>query len=995
MLKSFLIFNFLIHSVFILTSFQASASAPKDEVFRAMKAGSFSKSNYKKLKYGSDEDYFRKMDKGVTLPSSALQENGQPYPDNQDVLHQRIGEFLPEVTKEEAVKRVVKGRNNWMVFTGGNDQFWDFFNEAAFGGIDFLKTLSNHPEASTVRSKRWEKLGLVNEPCFKESRGPRADRYGLWLDVRDESCEADPFEDEEEYPGVKIGSRGEMIYVNTGGIPDSILNGPVGPGNPKLQYLEREHSDKKTRHPVGSSYGFASGILGLRLFPNPDFDLKAAAIWDPEKYYNEPSYYEDPSLVKPYRVGMACAFCHVGPSPVNPPKDFNAPKWENLSSNVGAQYFWVDRVFFWNYKKDQKNLVHQLLHAAKPGTLDTSLISSDQINNPRTMNAIYGLRARVRAAATFSHWEKMEGDQKLNKQFVDIEEVTSKSPLYDFSIKNERVKFGENDYSSRGNYVLSPRVLKDGSDSVGALGALNRVYINIGLYSEEWIRNFVPLLGTLDVPFFKITPFQIKTAQKKSGYWNANVEQTPDLAVFFLASSTKDGLKDAPGGEKYLEDYNSKVVERGKEVFASNCASCHSSKLPEMAGSFFKDSSCIGKGYLSCWQKYWNNANTNRAFRSELEQIVKSDDFLKDNYLSTELRVPVDVVGSQICTSVATNAIEGDIWDNFSSASYKNLPAVKQVKIYQPNKDGSHYIEKTKDLPGGGRGYLRPPSLISVWSTAPFFNNNSLGTFEYQGTLEARMRSFDNSINWLLNPEKRGLTSKRDSGEKLVSYKRNGFTAKGVVDVFGVDTYASLPAALVPAKLYEWLPAEWKQTYPDGYRFNRERVQVKSRYSTQKTIKKGFFGTVASWFRPGSKKVDRNVAAYGDEDGYGKDYTGDSADYILDPKITENRIFFGPIPKGVPINLISNMNLESSKLDLIKAVLSLNKAIQKAKVVKGEKARAETFMRIASEPLLKVSKCQDFIVNKGHYFGTKFLVKGQSGMSRDDQKALTEFIKHM
>ena len=43
--------------------------------------------------------------------------------------------------------------------------------------------------------------------------------------------------------------------------------------------------------------------------------------------------------------------------------------------------------------------------------------------------------------------------------------------------------------------VVTPRVLKDGADSVGALGALNRVYINIGVYSEEWLRHFKALIG--------------------------------------------------------------------------------------------------------------------------------------------------------------------------------------------------------------------------------------------------------------------------------------------------------------------------------------------------------------------------------------------------------------------------------------------------------------------------------------------------------------------
>jgi hypothetical protein len=95
--------------------------------------------------------------------------------------------------------------------------------------------------------------------------------------------------------------------------------------------------------PAGSYYGYASGILGLRLFPNPDFDAAAEKKWDPYRYYNDPSYYEDKSLIRPYRVGMSCAFCHVGPNPIKPPADPNHPKWENLSSNVGAQYFWIER----------------------------------------------------------------------------------------------------------------------------------------------------------------------------------------------------------------------------------------------------------------------------------------------------------------------------------------------------------------------------------------------------------------------------------------------------------------------------------------------------------------------------------------------------------------------------------------------------------------------------------------------------------------------------
>ena len=33
---------------------------------------------------------------------------------------------------------------------------------------------------------------------------------------------------------------------------------------------------------------------------------------------------------------------------------------------------------------------------------------------------------------------------------------------------------------------------------------------------------------------------------------------------------------------------------------------------------------------------------------------------------------------------LATNAIRDNIWDNFSSETYKNLPSVGTIKIYDP-----------------------------------------------------------------------------------------------------------------------------------------------------------------------------------------------------------------------------------------------------------------------------------------------------------------------
>jgi len=86
------------------------------------------------------------------------------------------------------------------------------------------------------------------------------------------------------------------------------------------------------------------------------------------------------------------------------------------------------------------------------------------------------------------------------------------------------------------------------------------------------------------------------------------------------------------------------------------------------------------------------------------------------------------------CSPLATNAIAGNIWDNFSSQSYKDLPSVGSVKLRNP-LTGAEY---DYTLPGGGRGFTRPASLVSIWSSAPFLQNNSVGPFSPSPAVDAR-----------------------------------------------------------------------------------------------------------------------------------------------------------------------------------------------------------------------------------------------------------------
>jgi len=79
----------------------------------------------------ADEDYFHDMDGGIALS-----------PDE------------------------VKGRNMWILWTGGNDRFWDGMTASTFGAFDLLKIVAYNPKQKIDRDRRWTYLGLINEPCF-------------------------------------------------------------------------------------------------------------------------------------------------------------------------------------------------------------------------------------------------------------------------------------------------------------------------------------------------------------------------------------------------------------------------------------------------------------------------------------------------------------------------------------------------------------------------------------------------------------------------------------------------------------------------------------------------------------------------------------------------------------------------------------------------------------------------------------------------------------
>ena len=148
-------------------------------------------------------------------------------------------------------------------------------------------------------------------------------------------------------------------------------------------------------------------------------------------------------------------------------------------------------------------------------------------------------------------------------------------------------------------------------------------------------------------------------------------------------------------------------MTRGKIAFADNCARCHSSKTvpPPVPASI--PNGCAGKDYLQCWNTYWEWTQT-QAFKDKMRPIVLAKDFLDDNYLSAEFRVPVTLLQTNACSPLATNAIKDNIWDNFSSADLQGAAVGRHHHVVSPVH---RRAARPTSCPAGGRGYTLPPSL--------------------------------------------------------------------------------------------------------------------------------------------------------------------------------------------------------------------------------------------------------------------------------------------
>ncbi len=870
--------------------------------------------------------------------------------------------FDPVSTSNE-----ILGRNTWMLWCGGNERFWDWLANNSLGFMDLLKVID-----SRNRANRWRDAGMVNEPGMRAAGRP--DEFGLWLDVPD----ADYYQ---------TAARDHLL-------PPRAPDDPAIPaGSP----------DAKSLQHFADIYGWSTGVVGLRLFKNPAFKGDAVKQWKRQigpdgvaaAYYNEAKFFSDPQLIRPYRVGMSCAFCHTSAHPLEAPFDPAQPRWENLSGAIGSQYLRIRSVFGNLLQPD--NYVYHLLDSQPPGTIDTSLIASDNINNPNTMNAIFGVPQRVqRAYANPREW---------------LNAAAQKMP----SLSKQETQPYE-----QPRHV--PRILLDGADSIGVYGALARVYLNIGTFSEQWTRLHTPLVGFIPPAavradpgtHYEVTqaPFQLADCQEHSIYWQATQDRVEALRDYFLKITPSMPLLSAAGGSEPRVRVQVDRLSHGRQVFAANCIVCHSSIQPEnnprdlfesdpadllhqhpptapvrdkVLAYEDKYKAIIAKrrdrvaGYERD-QELWDHDPgqwlRDPDYIAWSKAIVETPEFWRNNYLSTDFRLPITYVGTNPGRALGTNGMTGRMWQDFSSVSYRHLPSVGELSFFDPftGRDESftprHAVPAGVPWGGGGPGYIRPASLISVWATAPFLHNNSLGLFNNDPSVKGRLAAFDDAIRKLLWPERR-LESSSYNGATAARLHRD----HGLIWRTPAVTYLNLPAKDVPAALSK-LPAGMRYLLPylAGLQWFGRVPWLPSA---------GLFVVAFIIFLCGSGKLSTRIW------GYAALVGGLVVGFILYFAVGGlGDAHIGPIPQGTPVNLLANLNPDADPSDLKAALTTTLDTLADIDSRHLSEADAQELMRTKVAPaLLKVSKCPDFVMDKGHYY------PWFQDMSDDDKYAVIELLK--
>jgi hypothetical protein len=309
------------------------------------------------------------------------------------------------------------------------------------------------------------------------------------------------------------------------------------------------------------------------------------------------------------------------------------------------------------------------------------------------------------------------------------------------------------------------------------------------------------------------------------------------------------------------------------------------------------------------------------------------------------------------------------------------------------------------DPPAGGRGYYRTPSLISVWATAPYLHNNSVGDYwvitdkgekkrfpnngtcignkgedgkwvDYQidVSVEGRLNMFQDGMDKLLNPAKRRRWVKRTSRESALlpdlAVSLQELAAGVARDALRHELSAWLKDnQVVPEQIEAALrtvePAldrAFRAVLPDAVasaRFAWAAAHLRARDHADRLFDLAFDEVKTTL----PQKVNRRMPL----DRLKLAVRGEFLGRLdrLDQQIRDASML--TVPQGTPINLYANLGPGKLAYALLAHV------------------RYRDDPRALAEALLEMSTCPDFVEDSGHTFG--------ENLSDQEKADLIEFMK--
>ncbi|HEV8539885.1 MAG TPA: hypothetical protein VGQ60_01870 [Nitrospiraceae bacterium] len=612
----------------------------------------------------------------------------------------------------------------WFKATAGTARFFTYVYQQRLGGLVDWYGVLNAP----ARATRFEKWGLMNDPACCRPGDPDCPAKTLAETYGFDYC-----------PGDDI----LLSYVGRRGYRDPACD--LIDVEPSKEAIEQGGRFPKElwQSSCDLEFGTSTGAMGFRKLPNPKFDKAAwnalnhgSATWDGFR-----KKLSDGSLEPPFLVGISCGACHIAFDPVKPftpPHSPAYPAVENLSGTVGNQYSRALAIFASGMPTN--SLEWQVFGLVRPGTVDTSSIPTDQVNNAGTINAIINLTQRP----TFPHdvlkWRPvMTGEQCAvapDHERCWCEPGKGNRKCWKRSlVKQEPVH----------------HILKGGEDSIGALEALQRVYINIGSCAESaWVNHLTDMMQ-MDPRLrgYGQTPMDIGQARRDCPSFRAIEDRLPDLLDYLMTGTPAD-LREAREHARKAKDRTARYtqadlvkdleadlhadVERGRRIFATKCAACHSS-LPE-------------------------NEKNGKFIDRDFHALDPATGLRKD-WLGNDVPTAATKLEVNASRALHSNHMTEHLWEEYASQSYRQRPPVAL-----PMSIKEEHLEFSM-LADGGRGYYRNVSLLSLWAFAPFMHDNGTGPElcggppgllpcqPFDPSVEGRYRLFKESMAQLLNPDTR------------------------------------------------------------------------------------------------------------------------------------------------------------------------------------------------------------------------------------------------